>query len=611
MNYLILVLMFGSLASYALSKIKKNIGSWFNFFVLLYVSYMIYKTGAGTEEKFFSFIPGFESVLSLTHLGKFFALVSFLIITTVSLFIPVWIEKKIKMAASFNLLYLLMSAGVLGALASGDMLTFYVFWEIMVLASLLIVPMGKEESRKAAVIYVVLSSIGSYMYLYATFLSWERYHTLRFSEIAQGLLSEPSNGFKWLVVFLVAAAGIAKSGLFPLHTWLRITHGNAPDTFSAVLSGQLIKMGSYILAVSLGVFPSLKMFPPLYGGVPAVNYVLIAFGAVSIVLGTFMAIRQNDMKMLIAYSSVANSGYIIIGLATLDSVGFAGGLFHVFNHAVAAAMIFLSFAAVVYRTGTTKIDEMGGLIHRMPWTFITYLVGIISLAGIPPTSGFISKWMIFQALVRKGMFLTAAITFVGSVGSFLYVFRPLAGVFLGQLRSKYKDVKEAPTFMLIPMIFLVLLTLYFGVFPGGLLGGIVKVQKELGIPPIQFEGTVIKTPLGQWDTFAVFTMFAVGFIIALILYFLFPKSRKVDLTDQYTAGEYLYTPDLYHYATGFYRFIERLYDRHPSFEKLYEMFSRFFKDIGEGVDTWFYRASPSAYMFWITFVMLIIFWVRW
>ena len=247
----------------------------------------------------------------------------------------------------------------------------------------------------------------------------------------------------------------------------------------------------------------------------------------------------------------------------------------------------------------------------MPWTFVTYLVGIISLAGIPPTSGFISKWMIFNVLVRKGMFVTAAITFIGSVGSFLYVFRPLAGVFLGQLRPKYKDVKEVPIIMLIPMLFLVLLTVFYGVFPGSLLDAINNVQKEVGISPIEHTLVIIKTPIGQWNTFTVFVMFAVGFVIAAVLYFLFPKPKYVDLMNQYTGGEYLYTPDLYHYATKFYRFIERWYDKHPSFEKLYEMLARFFKDVGEWISNWFYLSSPSAYTFWVIITLLIIFWVRW
>jgi len=610
MIQLLLILFIGSVLVYFLTKLNKILGILVNLGLSMYAFYKLFSIKVGSSEDIFSLIPNQNGLLTYTELSKFFAVISMIVIISVSIFLINWLSKQ-KYPNAFNFFYMLAVASSLGVFFSGDLLTLYVFWEIMLLSSLMLVPMGKEESKRAAMNYLVVSLIGSYMYLYAAFMLWNKYGTLTIQKLIQKLLSEPSMMFKWGVVLLIAAAGIAKSGVFPLYTWLRLTHGTAPDAFSAVLSGQLVKMGSYVLALTIAVFPSLKMFPALYGGIPIFNYLLIAFGATSIIIGTLMAIKQNDMKMLIAYSTVANGGYILIGIATVDKIGFAGGLFHVFNHAIAAAMIFLSFAAVVYRTKTTKIDEMGGLIWRMPLTFITYLVGIISLAGIPPTSGFISKWMIFVVLVKKGMFITAAITFIGSVGSFLYVFRPLAGVFLGQLKSKHKDIKEVPIFMLIPMLFLVLLTLFFGVVPGPILGGITAVEKELGIVPIEHTLTIIKSSVGQWNTLTVFTMFAVGFIIAFILYIMFPKAKQIPLTDQYTAGEFLYNYDLYHYATKFYGFFERLYEKHPSFEKLYEMFGKFFKDLGEFFNRWFYAASPSAYIFWVSLITLVIFWVRW
>ncbi|EKF49266.1 NADH dehydrogenase subunit M [Thermosipho africanus H17ap60334] len=607
---LILVFLFGSLISYLLTKANKVLGSIFNFLLSAYALYYVWNIEIGHTEKLFS-ILGVDNQIVVTSLGKFFAIVSFIVFTSVAFFAIDWIRFKPKNPAAFNTFYLLTSVGSLGVFFANDLITLYIFWEIAVLGSFLIVPMGNKQSKEAAVTYVIMSAIGSYMYLFATFSIFNRYGVVSFKEVIINLLNEPSTLYKWFVVLFIAAAGIAKSGIFPLHTWLKKVHGNAPDAFSAVFSGQLVKLGSYVLAISLAVFPSIKMFMPFYQGIPILNYLLIWLGNISIIVGTFMAIRQNDMKYLIAYSSVANGGYILVGLATLDSIGFAGGLFHVFNHAIISVMVFLSFAVVIHRTGTTKIDEMGGLIWRMPWTFVTYLVGIIALAGIPPTSGFISKWMIFNTLVRHGMFVTAAIAFIGSVGSFLYVFRPLAGVFLGQLKKKHYDLKEGSIIMLIPMLLMVVLTILMGIYPKPILDLIISVENELGIKPLQYVGTIIKTPLGQWNTLTVFVMFAVGFIIAFIIYLLSPKAKKVELTNQYTGGEFLYNYDLYHYATGFYRFIERLYDKHPSFEKLYEMIGVFFKSIGDFVTGLIYKPSPSGYIFWISIVILILYWVRW
>ncbi|ABS61575.1 proton-conducting transporter membrane subunit [Fervidobacterium nodosum] len=604
MQTLILYMAIGSLVSFLLSKINKHIGPVVMFALSIYALISLWNMPTNTVESLF----GFENVLQLTAMGKYFAILSLIVFANFSFFNISWISKA-KNPHAFNALSVITMLGTIGVFFSSHLIVLYIFWEIAVLGSLFIVPMGKEESRKATIWYVVISAIGTYMFLYGAFLLYSKFGTFNIFEIGNEL-QNTSLGFRWAVVLLLLSAGIAKSGIFPLHTWLRNVHGNAPDTFSAVLSGQLVKMGSYILALVLTVFPIASMFSEFYHGVNLLSYILIWLGNLSILIGTLMAIKQNDMKMLIAYSTVANGGYILIGLATLDNVGYAGGLFHVINHALAATMIFLSFAAVVYRTGTTKIDELGGLIHRMPITFVTYLVGIISLAGIPPTSGFISKWMIFQSLVSRGMFVTEMFVFIGSIGSFLYVFRPLAGVFLGQLKSAHKEVKEAPIFMTIPMIILVILTVLWGVFPQQVLVWITDIQKEFGMEPFKFEGTKLYTSMGYWDTWTVFVMFAVGFIIAAVIYVLMPKGKKIPLEDQYTSGEFLHNFDLYHYATKFYAFLEREYEGHPSFENLYMSLVNVLKAVGKGID-YFARRTASAYLFWTAVVLALLLWVRW
>jgi NADH-quinone oxidoreductase subunit M len=604
MQTLIIYLSFGTLVSYLLSKLNKSLGPVVLFTLSIYALLSLWNMPTGISEPLF----GFENVLQFTAMSKYFAILSLIVYASFAFFNISWISKA-QNPHAFNAFSILTMLGTLGVFFSSHLIVMYIFWEIAVLGSLFIVPMGKEESRKATIWYIVISSIGSYMFLYGAFMLYTRFGTFNIFEIAKNLPNE-SISFRWAVIILLLGAGIAKSGVFPLHTWLRNVHGNAPDTFSAVLSGQLVKMGAYIIALVLTVFPISVLFSEFYHGVNLLSYVLIWLGNISILIGTLMAIKQNDMKMLIAYSTVANSGYILIGLATLDKVGYAGGLFHVINHALAATMIFLSFAAVVYRTGTTKIDELGGLIHKMPLTFVTYLVGIISLAGIPPTSGFISKWMIFQTLVSKGMFVTEMFVFVGSIGSFLYVFRPLAGVFLGQLKRAHKDVKEAPAFMTIPMIVLVFLTVLWGVFPQQVLVWITDVQKEFGMEPFHFEGTKLYTSMGYWDTWTVFVMFAVGFIIATVIYTLMPKGKKIPLEDQYTSGEFLHNFDLYHYASKFYIFLEREYEGHPSFEDLYLSFVNVLKAIGKGID-YFARRTASAYLFWTAVVLALLLWVRW
>ncbi len=611
MTMVLVSLLVASVGIYLASRLNFRVGAALNFALGIFLMIYFWNLNVPTMDELGTFL-GQKMFFKWTDLGMFFTEVSLIVIVSVMFFSIKWLDS-FKYPHAFNMLLLMMTIGSIGVFAAGDLITLYVFWEIAVLSSLLIVPMGKKESRKAAIVYAVMSAIGTYMYLYASFMMYSRYGSLSIEKLSKALEMEGNVAFKTAVFLLLVAAGIAKSGVFPLHTWLRIAHGNAPDAFSAVLSGQLVKMGSYVVALTTAVFPSLKMFAQnvVYSGMPIQNYVLIGLGATSIVIGTLMAIKQDDMKMLIAFSTVANSGYIMIGIATMDTVGFAGGLFHVFNHALAAAMIFLAFASVVYRTHTTKISELGGLIHRMPITYIVYLMAIISLAGIPPMSGFISKWMIFQSLVRKGMFVTAFFTFFGSIGSFLYVFRPLAGVFLGQLPRKYESVKEVPWIMTLPMVVLMLLSFLMGVYPYPVLKPIAAIEESLGIKPIEFTHTTIKGFSGSWNTVLVFNLFMTGFIVAYILYTLFPRPKKVDLMDTYTAGEFIYTPELYHYSSKFYAGIERMYEKHPSWERLTEMLAKFFHDVGEWIHSWFFRASPSVYTFWAILVLIIVFWVRW
>jgi len=208
------------------------------------------------------------------------------------------------------------------------------------------------------------------------------------------------------------------------------------------------------------------------------------------------------------------------------------------------------------------------------------------------------------------MFVTAMFAFVGSIGSFLYVFRPLAGVFLGQLKRKDKDVKEAPMIMLIPMIILVALTILWGVFPQQVLVWVTDVQRQFGMEPFKFDGTVLYSSLGHWDSWTVFVMFMVGFIIAAVIYILMPKGKKIPLDDQYTSGEFLHNFDLYHYATKYYAFLEREYEGHPSFEDWYTSIVNVLKAIGKGVD-YFVRRTASAYTFWMALVLALLLWVRW
>jgi NADH-quinone oxidoreductase subunit M len=334
----------------------------------------------------------------------------------------------------------------------------------------------------------------------------------------------------------------------------------------------------------------------------------MVLGAVSVVVGTLQAIRQDDAKRLLAYSSVANGGYIIIGLASGTYIGVGGALMHIFAHAVATAAAFLAIVAVKYRTGTSKVSELGGIIHKMPVTYVVYLMAIISLCGIPPMAGFISKWLLYQTLMDQGLVFISVAAFFGSLGSFLYVFRPLAGLFLGQELPEYKEVKEAPIMMLIPMVILSAVTLFFGVLPNSALAFINEILASVGFETIKLGTYIIEGFNGALNPTLITIVFGLGVVIIFIIFMILPKSRKTHLMDNYTSSEFIYTESLMHYSADFYAPFERMYENMPEIVKLYEKLAYKITELGQLVSTLFFSFKPEATIFWVIVAIIISMW---
>ena len=598
LSILLIVMLGGTLLTYVLSRINKKMGSYFTIVISLAGLVLLYfiKDKAGDSESIYYFN------FKITTLGWYFSLVMLIVYFTTAFFNPFWI-KKLLYPSSYNMLYILSLTGTIGMFFAKDLLTLFIFLETVVWSSTYIIQLGK--SRKASYVYYVVSAIGSMVTFYAIMLMQRLSGTLEINEAFSALSDKP--GLAIAVFFMFVFAGLTKLGIFPFHVWLPIAHGNAPHTFSPVLSGGLVKMGAYIAVLSVTAFPAYKIFENMgtIMGIPVPIYLLMILGAISIIVGTVMAIKQEDAKKLLAYSSVANGGYILIGILMYDQMGFAGGLMHLMNHALASAAAFLAIAAVAYRTGTTKMSELGGMIHKMPVSYLVYLIAIISMAGIPPMGGFVSKWLILQGLSNKGLIFMAGVAAFGSIGSFLYVFRPLSAVFLGQLSPKYKDVKEVNIFMQIPMIILTLITLLLGVFPNVIIKTITEIQSSLGLDIVETAGNTIVSLNGYIDMFRVFIVFGFGFAIAFVLFVLLPKSRRVGLMDTYTSAEFIHTPELLHYSHDFYAPFERMFDKFPSTMKLYHQFSNKLKELGQMTESVFYDPKPGHAVFWVITVFIL------
>ena len=364
----------------------------------------------------------------------------------------------------FLSLFLLMVAGMNGVILSGDVLNLYVFLEIASIASYALVGFGCEhEELEAAFKYMVLGSIASVFILFGVALVYGNTGSLNMAYISRAIQGTGMNaGLSFALSLFIVGFGL-KAALVPFHAWLPDAHPSAPAPISAMLSGVLIK--------ALGVYALARLIFNVFGVSIPVGWVLIALGLLSMVAGGFLAIGQWDFKRLLAYSSISQVGYVVLGvglgvllLATGANVAWAslailGGLFHLVNHSVYKSLLFLTSGSVEMATGTRQMKDLGGLADRMPVTRAACTVASASIAGVPPFPGFWSKLILVIAAVQARFYWIAAVIVLVSVCTLIMYLKVQRYVFLGEVPESLRDVRESRGSMLAAMVFLTVLCL--------------------------------------------------------------------------------------------------------------------------------------------------------
>jgi multicomponent Na+:H+ antiporter subunit D len=358
--------------------------------------------------------------------------------------------------ANYYALLLVMVAGMNGLLLSADLFNVYIFLEVAAVASYALVAYGLEHDElEASFKYLMLSVVASAAILIAIAVLFGMTGGLSFAAVAEGLRSLPAKGVTAICAALFLMGFGLKAALVPFHAWLPDAHPSAPAPISAILSGLLIKVS--------GVYALARIFFNVFGLTPALSQVLLWLGAISVVVAAFLALGQKDMKRMLAYSSVSQVGYVILGVGLGTPLGIAGGLFHLLNHALAKGLLFLTSGSVQQATGTRNLDEMGGLAKRMPVTAGASLVGSLSIAGVPPLGGFWSKLLIIVALVQAGEGALAVIAVLASVLTLWYYLILQRKAFFGQLHERWRAVREAPFWMAAATVVLALLVIGVGI----------------------------------------------------------------------------------------------------------------------------------------------------
>ena len=352
---------------------------------------------------------------------------------------------------------LLCLTGLLGITVTGDVFNLFVFLEISSISAYALIATGPDRrALHAAYKYLIMGSIGATFIVIGIGMMYVMTGTLNMVDLAQRLPEVSSRTVSVAFAFLTVGISL-KLALFPLHLWLPDAYTFAPSTVTAFLASTATKVAVYMLVRFF-----FTIFGPTFSlEVMTFQWVLLPLALIAILSASMTAIYQMNVKRLLAYSSVAQIGYMALGISLASVPGLTAGLLHLFNHAIMKAALFMSMGAVMYQVGSVRIEAMRGLGRKMPWTMAAFVLGGLSLIGVPATVGFISKWYLVLAAVQAGLWVVAVLVLVGSLLAVVYIWKVVEAAYFHEFPGGF-EVKEAPLSMLLPIWALVVANLYFG-----------------------------------------------------------------------------------------------------------------------------------------------------
>ena len=557
MNSLLIILIAifgGAFISFLLDKILPIARDIFNVILMLFVAFTFYGNMSNTEIINFQVI-NIHMQWGFTAAGSLFAMIVILLGLLALIYSTSYMKGKDRLGY-FYFNFLLSIGSMLGILMSRDLVSLFIFWEIMTWSSYFMVIYSGKNVNNRGLKYFVFSAIGAYAMLMAIVMIYSYLGSFLLVDVFD---SFPALGFYRqlsIIILLLVGFGV-KTAMMPLHVWARDAYSESPMSFTAVFSGALSKMGVFGFA--------LVFFNMMNPDTQIVLDIIGWMGAITAVLATFYAVIQTDAKKLLAYSSVAQLGYIVVALSINTYLSVMAGLYLAVVHAFFKGSLFMAVGAVERQAGTTDMTKVSGLIRKMPWTFIAVLISIITLAGIPPLGGFIGKWMLYESMITSGHYFLVIMIFLSSTAAFLYSYRILFGLFLGQEEEETKDVKEAPISMLIPMLTLAGLSVLAGAFPGFIFKPVQQAMITFGfadlLPNMEwYELTVLFNSWGDkivieniW--ISIIGVFLVG--LALITFKGYKGQRYVTTKDISSSGELIQPEDNMTFQQSFYKPMER------------------------------------------------------
>lgn len=443
---------------------------------------------------------------------------------------------------------LLTIGGSAGILLSEHLLFLLIFWEIVTASLYLMIATGGRNSNFAATKSFAMIGASDAAFLLGVLMVWAISGTFVISDIS----IETTSTLSIIAFLLLMTAAITKAGAMPLHTWVPTSGEYASVSVMALLPAAIDKLlGIYLLVIIVREIFILKS--------AALSVVLAIIGAATIIIAVMIAMVQHNLKKLLSFHAVSQVGYMILGIATMTPVGIAGGVFHMLNNAIYKCCLFLCGGAVEQEAGTAELDRLGGLGGKMPVTFVTCLIAALSISGIPPLNGFVSKWMVYQGVIQMGttqaggaaklwpIWLTCAM--FGSALTLASFVKLLHSLFLSRLPSELKDTKEVSPLQTIPMVVLAFLCVFFGIFYSVPLKSFI--YPALGIEA----GAAI---FGTWESILATAILIFGIAVGLLILLVGLLARKVRIVPTWTCGEIQPNDQMIIPGTGFYKTVSSM-----------------------------------------------------
>jgi len=478
-------------------KLGPNLATWFTFGVLLYCTILIILAAlGGTYEEHYKWTELFgEFGFLLDGLASPFAIIIYVLSTILALYSKPYMVHKFKenfhelnnkhnqqssvqttalvessgltdyvnkQSGVYFALFLVFAMGMLGTVLATNLIEFYIFFEVMLIPGFFLIAFwGDGPKRRIALMFFFWTHVGAVVLLLGFLTIGLSVGSFDFADINESEI--PSDVVLLAAVAIIIGLGV-KLAAFAFHIWLPYAHGAAPTPISALLSPAMIGIGAY------GIFRLIiELLPTQYADLAIWLHI---WGLVTMLYGGAMALMQDDIKRLFAYSSISQMGYLLFGIGSLSTLGLAGAEMMYVTHGLGKGILFMMAGILIVNVGTRKISQLGGLAGKMPITAVCAVIGALTIMGVPPTSGFMGEWTLFygalETAIEEGStvrMITFGLGLVSTVLTMSYILWMLKRVFFGKLPENLSNVKEASWYMLTPMMVLAGFTIVLGIYP--------------------------------------------------------------------------------------------------------------------------------------------------